>query len=108
MSERNETQPENKQYSYLLDTDNKNRLDTLANATRLIYLLCDTGATNGEFNDGLPAKGVSAIFEIFDKEIDGIKNDVYATGREFYPDEIAPPNSGKGADIYLIRGESQC
>ncbi|EGL4349501.1 hypothetical protein IQ454_002327 [Salmonella enterica] len=108
MSERNETQPENKRYSYLLDTDNKNRLDTLANATRLIYLLCDAGTASGEFNDGLPAKGVSAIFEIFDKEIDSIKNDVYETGREFSPDRIAPPNSGKGADIHLIRGESQC
>ncbi|EPC4821921.1 hypothetical protein Q1B88_001106 [Salmonella enterica] len=108
MSERNETQPENKRYSYLLDTDNKNRLDTLANATRLIYLLCDTGAASGEFNDGLPVKGVSAIFEIFDKEIDSIKNDVYETGREFSPDVITPPSSGKGADIHLIRGESQC
>ncbi|WP_430488373.1 hypothetical protein ACQR7C_20445 [Salmonella enterica] len=107
MSERNETQPENKRYSYLLDTDNKNRLDTLANAARLIYLLCDVGTASGEFNEGLPAKGVSAIFEIFDKEIDSIKNDVYATGREFSPDRIAP-NSGKGADIHLIRGESQC
>ncbi|EAV6897499.1 hypothetical protein FA598_24215 [Salmonella enterica] len=104
MSECNEMQPENKRYSYLLDTDNKNRLDTLANATRLIYLLCDTGATNGEFNDGLPVKGVAAIFEIFDKEIDDIKNSVYATGREFSSDRIAP-GSGKGADIHLIRGD---
>lgn len=36
MSEFNKTQPENKLYSYLLDSDNKNRLDTLANAARLI------------------------------------------------------------------------
>ncbi|EJB2592444.1 hypothetical protein MT629_003333 [Salmonella enterica] len=92
MSECNEMQPENKRYSYLLDTDNKNRLDTLANATRPIYLLCDTGATSGEFNDGLPAKGVSAIFEIIDREIDGIKNNVHPTGREFYLDEITPPS----------------
>ncbi|EIJ1901135.1 hypothetical protein LH963_002141 [Salmonella enterica] len=109
MSEFNETQPENKLYSYLIDTENKNRLDTLANAARLLYLLFDNGAESGSFSDGLPVKGVSAMFEIIDKEIDGIKNSVYATGREFYPDRIAPPNSGKGADIHLIRGsESSC
>ncbi|EIK9775013.1 hypothetical protein LKW55_001510 [Salmonella enterica] len=109
MSEFNETQPENKLYSYLLDTENKNRLDTLADAARLIYLLCGSSVASGEFTDGLPEKGVLAVFEIIDKEIDGIKSSVYATGREFYPDRIAPPNSGKGADIHLIRGsESSC
>ncbi|EBD6541040.1 hypothetical protein C1366_03920 [Salmonella enterica] len=96
MSEFNETQPENKLYSYLLDEDNKYRLDTLADATRLIYLLCGSSVASGEFTDGLPVKGVTAIFEILDKEIDGIKNSVYATGREFYPDRIAPPQFGKG------------
>ncbi|EAT4550848.1 hypothetical protein EWO42_21090 [Salmonella enterica] len=90
MSEFNETQPENKLYSYLLDTDNKNRLDTLADATRFIYLLCGSSVASGEFADGLPVKGVTAIFEILDKEINGIKSSVYATGREFYPDRIAP------------------
>ncbi|EJP3881344.1 hypothetical protein NUR43_005112, partial [Salmonella enterica] len=49
MSEFNKTQPENKLYSYLLDSDNKNRLDTLANAARLICLLCDNGAESGGF-----------------------------------------------------------
>ncbi|EHK1061053.1 hypothetical protein J4S57_004888 [Salmonella enterica] len=96
MSEFNETQPENKLYSYLIDTENKNRLDTLANAARLLYLLCDNGAESGSFSDGLPEKGVLAVFEILDKEINGIKNSVYATGREFYPDRIAPPQFGKG------------
>ncbi|EHG4045314.1 hypothetical protein P4Q63_001824 [Salmonella enterica] len=103
MSEFNETQPENKLYSCLLDNDNKNRLDTLANAARLLYLLCDNGAEGNAFADGLPVKGVAAVFEIIDKEIDGIKSSVYETGREFYPDIIAPPNSRKGADIHLIR-----
>ncbi|EDX6462383.1 hypothetical protein CBH50_000924 [Salmonella enterica subsp. diarizonae serovar 60:r:e,n,x,z15] len=96
MSEFNETQPENKRYSHLMDTDNKNRLDTLADAARLIYLLCGSGVASGEFTDGLPVKGVTAIFEIIDKEIDGIKSSVYATGLEFYPDRIAPPQFGKG------------
>lgn len=90
MSEFNETQPENKRYSHLMDTDNKNRLDTLADATRLIYLLCGSSVASGEFTDGLPVKGVAAVFEIIDKEIDGIKSSVYATDREFYPDRIAP------------------
>ncbi|EMX9648004.1 hypothetical protein AAH559_005532 [Salmonella enterica] len=108
MSEFNEAQPENKLYSYFLDEDNKYRLDTLANAARLLYLLCDNGAGSGAFADGLPVKGVASVFEILDKEIDGIKNSVYATGREFYPDRIAPPNSGKGADIHLIRGSESC
>ncbi|EAA1522384.1 hypothetical protein DL111_15945 [Salmonella enterica subsp. enterica] len=103
MSEFNETRSENKLYSYLLDNDNKNRLDTLANAARLLYLLCDNGAESGSFSDGLPVKGVAAVFEIIDKEIDGIKSSVYETGREFYPDIIAPPNPCKGADIHLIR-----
>ncbi|EDM3246927.1 hypothetical protein CRK81_19540 [Salmonella enterica subsp. enterica serovar Poona] len=96
MSECNEMQPENKRYSYLMDTDNKNRLDTLADAARLIYLLCGSSVASGEFTDGLPVKGVAAVFEIIDKEIDGIKSSVYATGREFYPDRIAPPQFGKG------------
>ncbi|EAO0751232.1 hypothetical protein VQ366_001214 [Salmonella enterica] len=103
MSEFNETQPENKLYAHLLDDDNKNRLDTLANAARLLYLLCDNGAEGDAFADGLPVKGVAAVFEIIDREIDGIKSSVYETGREFYPDIIAPPNSHKGADIHLIR-----
>lgn len=109
MSEFNETQPENKLYSYLLDEDNKYRLDTLANAVRFIFTLCDESKECIALADGMQAKGVTAIFEIIDKEIDGIKSSVYATGREFYPDRIAPPNSGKGADIHLIRGsESSC
>ncbi|ECD8384949.1 hypothetical protein FME29_23495 [Salmonella enterica subsp. enterica serovar Thompson] len=110
MSEFNETKPENKLYSHLLDEDNKYRLDTLANAVRFIFTLCDESKECMTFADGMQAKGVTAIFEIIDKEIDGIKNSVYATGREFYPDRIAPPpNSGKSADIHLIRGsESSC
>ncbi|EHM6166643.1 hypothetical protein KGS18_002042 [Salmonella enterica] len=103
MSEFNETQPENKLYSYLLDEDNKYRLDTLANAVRFIFILCNEGKERQALADGMQAKGVTAIFEIIDKEIDGIKNSVYATGREFYPDIIAPPNPCKGADIHLIR-----
>ncbi|EKP2160261.1 hypothetical protein OFY85_002840 [Salmonella enterica] len=105
MSERNETQPENKRYSYLLDEDNKYRLDTLANAIRFILTLCDEAKECQSLVDGMQAKGVTAVFEIIDKEIDGIKNDVYATGIEFSPDVIAPPNSEKGADIHLIRGD---
>ncbi|EBL1739472.1 hypothetical protein D1914_22185 [Salmonella enterica] len=109
MSEFNETQPENKLYSYLLDEDNKYRLDTLANAVRFILTLCDESKECQALADGMQAKSVTAIFEIIDKEIDGIKSSVYAAGREFYPDIIAPPNSGKGADIHLIRGsESSC
>ncbi|ECW2670899.1 hypothetical protein F3X92_11240 [Salmonella enterica] len=95
MSEFNETQPENKLYSYLLDEDNKNRLDTLANAVRFILTLCDESKESIALADGMQAKGVTAIFEILDKEIDGIKSSVYATGREFYPDRIAPPQFGK-------------
>ncbi|EKB5504894.1 hypothetical protein OOP05_000325 [Salmonella enterica] len=92
MSEFNETQPENKQYSYLLDEDNKYRLDTLANAVRFIFILCDEAKECQSLTDGMQAKGVTAIFEIIDKEINGIKSSVYNTGREFYPDIIAPPN----------------
>ncbi|EGL4347731.1 hypothetical protein IQ454_002939 [Salmonella enterica] len=91
MSERNETQPENKQYSFLLDEDNKYRLDTLANAINFILTLCHEAKECQSLVNGMQAKGVTAVFEIIDKEIDGIKNDVYAAGREFYPDEIAPP-----------------
>ncbi|EEL0083056.1 hypothetical protein G4F31_004298 [Salmonella enterica] len=91
MSEFNETQPENKPYSYFLDEDNKYRLDTLANAVRFIFTLCDESKECMTLADGMQAKGVTAIFEIIDKEIDGIKNSVYATGREFYPDRIPPP-----------------
>ncbi|ELV6824687.1 hypothetical protein SHO16_002143 [Salmonella enterica] len=101
MSECNEMQPENKRYSYLMDTDNKNRLDTLADAARLIYLLCGSSVASGEFTDGLPVKGVAAVFEIIDKEIDGIKSSVYATGREFYPDRIAPPPIRERALIFI-------
>ncbi|EBZ3777653.1 hypothetical protein AID08_08740 [Salmonella enterica subsp. enterica serovar Minnesota] len=103
MSEFNETRPENKLYSYLLDEDNKCRLDTLANAVRFIFILCDEGKERQALADGMQAKGVTAIFEIIDKEIDGIKSSVYDAGREFYPDIIAPPNSHKVADIHLIR-----
>ncbi|EJI4681757.1 hypothetical protein QSX02_002572 [Salmonella enterica] len=97
MSEFNEAPPENKLYSYLLDNDNKNRLDTLANAARLLYLLCDNGAEGDAFADGLPVKGVAAVFEIIDREIDGIKSSVYETGREFYPDIISPPQFTQGS-----------
>ncbi|HCM6268296.1 TPA: hypothetical protein N3Z55_002693 [Salmonella enterica subsp. houtenae serovar 44:z36,Z38:-] len=97
MSEFNETQPGNKLYSYLLDDDNKYRLDTLANAVRFILTLCDESKECQALADGMQAKGVTAIFEILDKEIDGIKNSVYATGLEFSPDRIAsPPQFGKG------------
>ncbi|EKO2682823.1 hypothetical protein R8085_004176 [Salmonella enterica] len=95
MSEFNETQPENKPYSYLLDEDNKYRLDTLANAVRFILTLCDESKESIALADGMQAKGVTAIFDILDKEIDGIKNSVYATGREFTLTEIAPPQFGK-------------
>ncbi|ELK2237627.1 hypothetical protein RUY44_003909 [Salmonella enterica] len=95
MSEFNETQPENKPYYYLLDEDSKCRLDTLANAVRLLYLLCDNGVEGDAFADSLPVKGVAAVFEIIDKEIDGIKSSVYETGREFYPDIIAPPSHAR-------------
>ncbi|ECR9393228.1 hypothetical protein F2G82_23200 [Salmonella enterica] len=73
MSEFNETQPENKLYSYLLDEDNKYRLDTLANAVRFIFTLCDESKECLALTDGMQEKGVTAIFEILDKEIDGIK-----------------------------------
>ncbi|EAA2620113.1 hypothetical protein CGN00_24070 [Salmonella enterica] len=96
MSEFNETQPGNKLYSYLLDDDNKYRLDTLANAVRFILTLCDESKECPALADGMQAKGVTAIFEILDKEIDGIKNSVYATGLEFSPDRIAPSQFGKG------------
>ncbi|EBF7356080.1 hypothetical protein ACE2PP_004003 [Salmonella enterica] len=96
MSEFNETQPGNKLYSYLLDEDNKYRLDTLANAVTFILTLCDESKECQALADGMQAKGVTAIFEILDKEIDGIKNSVYATGLEFSPDRIASPQFGKG------------
>ncbi|EIL8134905.1 hypothetical protein LMD67_002099 [Salmonella enterica] len=108
MSERNETQPENKMYSYLLDEDSKYRLDILANAINFIITLCNEAKECQSLAYGMQAKGVAAVFEIIDREIGDIKNSVYATGREFSPDRIASPSSGKGADIHLIRGESQC
>ncbi|EDW0698481.1 hypothetical protein KV01_002865 [Salmonella enterica subsp. enterica] len=91
MSEFNETQPENKLYSYLLDEDNKYRLDTLANAVRFILTLCDESKECQALADGMQAKGVTAVFEIIDKELHDINSSVYNTGREFYPDIIAPP-----------------
>ncbi|EHM8901927.1 hypothetical protein KG879_002822 [Salmonella enterica] len=107
MSECNEMQPENKMYSFLLDEDNKYRLDTLANAINFILTLCDETKECQSLADGMQAKGVAAVFEIIDREIGDIKNNVHPAGREFYLDEITPPipGSGKGADIHLIRGD---
>ncbi|EAU3477651.1 hypothetical protein D8T09_23795 [Salmonella enterica] len=96
MSEFNKTQPENKLYSYLLDEDSKYRLDTLANAVRFILTLCDESKESIALADGMQAKGVTAIFDILDKEIDGIKNSVYTTGGNFTPTESPPPQFGKG------------
>ncbi|EJC0944315.1 hypothetical protein MX209_000694, partial [Salmonella enterica] len=53
MSEFNETQPGNKRYSYLLDEDNKYRLDTLANAIRFILTLCDEAKECQSLVDGM-------------------------------------------------------
>ncbi|ECZ2621322.1 hypothetical protein F7287_05945 [Salmonella enterica] len=101
MSVRDETQPENKLYSYLLDEDSKYRLDTLANAINFISTICDEAKERQSLVDGMQARGGTAVFEIINKEIDGIKNDVYATGREFYPDEIAPPPIRGRALIFI-------
>ncbi|ECL9159880.1 hypothetical protein FT115_03520 [Salmonella enterica subsp. diarizonae] len=96
MSEFNETQPENKLYSYLLDEDNRYRLNTLTNAVRFILTLCDEGKESQGLADGMQAKGVAAVFEIIDKELYNINNSIYATGREFYADTIAPPQFAQG------------
>ncbi|EFW0490884.1 hypothetical protein H3T13_003414 [Salmonella enterica] len=93
MSECNEMQPENKMYSFLLDEDNKYRLDTLANAINFILTLCDEAKECQSLADGMQAKGVAAVFEIIDREIGDIKNNVHPAGREFYLDEITPPPS---------------
>ncbi|EKN5826333.1 hypothetical protein PXU46_002801 [Salmonella enterica] len=90
MSEFNETQPENKLYSHLLDDDNKYRLDTLADAVSFIHTLCDEGKECQALASGMQAKCVAAVFRIIDKEIHDIKNSIYTTDLEFTPDRIAP------------------